>query len=264
MRVLLLRVLTAVFLLAEMGLAQEQTWRPVAELSQKERARIDLRIHTSRDSQLPYLPAERFPFSPPYTAEEMGLRAMEFPHSPLWNCLIIDINATVTAMGLLDQGVSLTATLYLPQSGFLSHLYHTKPGQEVFRWLSHIVVPPEPVGSHNLFIGYHTGPSFMTKGELVVSIPLSPLLRYRLGHEDRAPNGVGTLEDVVGRNAWEFAWRILGTDVLYETVRFPITRKSIPVPDEKGAPVTVPTNAHPDGQPLSCVHYRRRGFLLCR
>ncbi len=36
-----------------------------------------------------------------------------------------------------------------------------------------------------------------------------------------------TYDDFLGRDAWEFTWRIIGTDVLYETVRFPATRQTI-------------------------------------
>src|ERR1041384_2787510 len=67
-----------------------KTWTTVDELSAEERTLLDLRTDTPRDPQIPYLPLERFPFVPPYTAEEMGYRAMEFPHSPYWKCTLID------------------------------------------------------------------------------------------------------------------------------------------------------------------------------
>lgn len=52
-----------------------RTWKTLAELSAEERARLDLSPETPRHPQFPYLPAEPYPFSPPYSAEEMGLRA---------------------------------------------------------------------------------------------------------------------------------------------------------------------------------------------
>ena len=62
-----------------------RTWKTVSELSETERADIDLRTETPRDPQIAYLPAEKYPFSPPYTAEEMGYRGvMEFSHFPRW------------------------------------------------------------------------------------------------------------------------------------------------------------------------------------
>src|SRR5215475_2721237 len=140
-----------------------KTWKTIAELSATEQAQIDLRTDTPRDPQVPYLPAERFPFFPPYTAEEMGLRSMEFPHTPFWNLTLIDIGVTITHTGFLDQRVSIIPTLYLPADGFLDHLYHTPPGQELFRWLSQAVSPPERYGTQSLFIGYRTGPGFTSK-----------------------------------------------------------------------------------------------------
>src|SRR4051794_14024244 len=68
-----------------------RTWHPVAELTAAEQALVDLRTDTPRDPQVTYLPAERYPFAPPYSAEEMGYRAMEFSHSPRWSCNLFDV-----------------------------------------------------------------------------------------------------------------------------------------------------------------------------
>ena len=51
---------------------EARTWRYVAELSASDRMKLDLHPSSPRDPQIPYLPAEQFPFAPPYTAEEMG------------------------------------------------------------------------------------------------------------------------------------------------------------------------------------------------
>src|SRR5713101_3749605 len=101
--VFLCSLLTAVWLCAGTSVAQARTWRSIAELPASERGLLDLRAQTPRNPRLLYLPAEPFPFVPPYTAEEMGLRAMEFPHSPLWNCLVLDSGATLTSTGFLQQ-----------------------------------------------------------------------------------------------------------------------------------------------------------------
>ena len=67
-----------------------KTWKTVAELSPQERERLDFSTDTPRHAQFPYLPAELYPFSPPYTAEELGFRSMEFPHQPRWSCVYAD------------------------------------------------------------------------------------------------------------------------------------------------------------------------------
>jgi hypothetical protein len=41
------------------------------------------------------------------------------------------------------------------------------------------------------------------------------------------PDAVQSLDDILGRDAWEFSWRIIGADVFYESVRFPATRPTM-------------------------------------
>jgi hypothetical protein len=218
-----------------------KTWKTVDELSAAERTGLDLRVETARDPQIPYLPLERFPFTPPYTAEEMGIRAMEFPHSPYWNCTLIDIAMSVTNTGFMDQRVSIIPILYLPQGGFAAQLYATAPGQEVYRWMSQSVSPPERYGSQTLYVGYRTDLSFPTKLDLFAYSPALRRIRRQPQprREDRLPNSAMTFDDVIGRDAWEFSWRILGTDVLYQTVRFPVTKQSAVLTDEKGGYIEV-------------------------
>ncbi|MBI3757472.1 MAG: DUF1329 domain-containing protein [Deltaproteobacteria bacterium] len=224
--------------------AQVKTWKTVDELSQEEKASIDLRAETPRDAQIPYLPAEKFPFSPPYTAEEMGYRSMEYPHTPYWSCTLIDIAATVTNTGFLDQRVTIIPVLYLPKDGFVEQLYGTKPGQEVYRWLSQSVSPPERYGNQTLYVGYRNDHTFTTKLDLFAYSPALRRIRRQPQprREDRLPNSASTFDDLIGRDAWEFSWRILGTDVLYDTVRFPVTRQSALLTDDKGGYIEVPAN----------------------
>ena len=121
---------------ARSGVQRPQTWKTVSELSDEEKALVDFRTDTPRDATIPYLPAEKFPFQPPYTAEEMGLRAMEFPHSPFWDCTLVDLAFTVTNSGFMSQRVTIIPILYLLQGGFAEQLYGAKSGQEVYRWLT--------------------------------------------------------------------------------------------------------------------------------
>ncbi|MBI3798644.1 MAG: hypothetical protein HY268_16975 [Deltaproteobacteria bacterium] len=64
----------------------------------------------------------------------------------------------------------------------------------------------------------------------------SPSLR-RVRHQnqlrrgDKLPYMAQSMDDASGRDAWEFSWRLLGTDILYQTVRFPVTRPLVTVAD---------------------------------
>lgn len=105
------------------------------------------------------------------------------------------------------------------------------------------MAPPQSANEPpSLLIGYRTDHTFITPAETLISRPGLPPFRHRIGREDRAPNRVGTFEDVIGRNAWEFSWRTLGTDVLYHTVRFPVTLNSLLMSDGKGNPISIPTS----------------------
>ena len=72
----------------------EKTWKTLAALSEEERGAIDMARDTPRDANIPYLPAEAYPFRAPYTAEEMGFRpwnsricpAGTAPRSKIWGC----------------------------------------------------------------------------------------------------------------------------------------------------------------------------------
>ena len=74
-----------------------KTWKTVAEMSAVEKVEVDLRTETPRDPQVPYLPAEKYPFAPPYTAEEMAYRAMEFPHIARWSHAMADSYGSLTS-----------------------------------------------------------------------------------------------------------------------------------------------------------------------
>ena len=58
----------------------QKTWKALIDLSPQELELYDPSLNTPRDASIPYIPAEKYPFSAPYTAEEMGYRYAEFPH----------------------------------------------------------------------------------------------------------------------------------------------------------------------------------------
>ena len=96
----------------------ERSWKTVEELSPEELRNVDLRSETPRDSQVSYLPAEPYPFTAPYTAEEMGYRLMEFTQRPRWSCAFANLWGSITPQGvLLNPGKSITFMNYLGPDG---------------------------------------------------------------------------------------------------------------------------------------------------
>ncbi len=237
-----LRIILVAFLLLllfEPGQADTaRTWKSVDELTEAEQAEIDPRTNTPRHSQIPYLPAEKYPFSPPYTAEEMGYRGMEFSHIPRWSCGFADGFGSITSGGFLQQGTMPGVVLYVPdEEGLAGHLYATPPGKEYFRWLWQYTAPPEDYGNQWLMVGYRTDQTFATRLDSFLYSPSQRRVRRmpQPRRDERFPNNVQNMDDLTGRDAWEFSWRLLGTDVLHETVRFPNTRSTITFAGTDGA-----------------------------
>ena len=208
--------------------ADARSWKYLSELSEEERSNIDPRTDTPRDATLSYLPAEPYPFTPPYTVEEMGLRAMEFPHIARWNFAMIEDFGSIMPTGYLTTGKTVVLSIYPEPEGLVGYFKST-PGEIYSRWLSQDTYPPENVGNQMLMLQHRTDQTATTKTDLFIYSPVLRRVRRlpQPRRQDRFPDNPMTYDDFLGRDAWEFTWRMIGTDVLYETVRFPKTRQTI-------------------------------------
>lgn len=244
-------LLTLMFLIpwvsthAETATVSVRTWKSVAELTWEERANIDFSAATPRHAELPYLPAEPFPFTPPYTAEKMGLRAMEFSYWRKWTSSVVQVYGSVDAYGYMPTwGKCVTSVSYHVADGVAGHLY-AKPGQNDYSALLQYLAPPEIYGNQSLYIRYRTDQTFTKKQDTFrYSSALRRVRRYPAPpRQDKYPAYPYTYDDDVGRDAWEFNWRLIGTDVLLRTVQFPVTRPTITLADTAGGFHDVPTNS---------------------
>ncbi len=240
-----------------------KTWRTVSELSEDERALIDLASETPRHPEIPYLPAEPYPFSPPYTAEEMGFLSTEFSHMPRWNCALIEDFGSITASGYLTTAKAIGLVLYRSPAGLLGQL-KAKPGEWYTRWLFQATAPPEEYGRQSLYTLYRTDQQFTTKAHLFAYSPELRRVRRQPQprRQDKYPGFAQAFDDFLNRDAWEFRWRFLGTDVLYETVRFPKTRTSITLASSEGSFYDVPPQ---ELKPMGSddPHYTPEGGVEC-
>jgi hypothetical protein len=210
-----------------------RTWKTLDELTTAEKARIDLSQDTPRHPEFPYLPAEPYPFQPPFTAEEMGYRIMEFTQRPRWSCAFANLFGSITSRGfLLGQGQAINLVSYPSSEGAAEGLAR-KPGEEVYRQLTQHIRPPEGYGSQNLLIRYRTDKNFTKKEDIFSYSPSLRRVRHQnqLRRGDKFPSMAQSLDDASGRDAWEFSWRVIGTDILYQAVRFPVTRPVVTVAD---------------------------------
>jgi len=224
-----------------------KTWRLVNELTAEERQLFDPRSDTPRDSQLPNLPAERYPFEPPYTAEEMGYRAMEFSHSPRWSCNLIDVTGALTAQGFLRTSKMYSPIFYVPNAeghqGFAGELYGTAPGGPTRKITGQNIFPPEDLGNQMVLIQYRAGGNAAARWDMYAYSPALRRVRRqpqpRRG--DKLAQGAESFDDIFGRDPWEFSWQLLGVDTLSQTVRFPNTRPTVTLADADGTLHDTPT-----------------------
>lgn len=209
--------------------AQGRTWKLVEEMTPEELKNVELQTDTPRHPQFPYMPAEGYPFTPPYTAEEMGYRLMEFTQRPRWSCMFANNWGSISAQGvLMNPGKSVTFMAYPDPQGVASE-FVTKPGEEMYRYLNQNISPPDAEGSQRMTIRYRTDHEHVKKEEAFLYSPSIRRVRHQVPfrREDRFPNQAQTTDDVTGRDAWEYSWRLIGADVLSHTVRFPVTRPTI-------------------------------------
>ena len=208
----------------------QRTWKTLAEFSPTERQEINLETDTPRHPQVAYLPAEPYPFTPPYTAEEMGYRVMEFTSRPRWSSVFARVWASISPQGvLLNPGSSTNFLAYNANTPGLATELALAPGQEIYRTLSQRTAPAASEGSQILTIRYRTDKEFIKEEGRFRYAQSTRRVRSDAPRrrQNKFPNMALTPDDNYGRDAWEFAWRVVGLDRLSQTVRFPNTRPTI-------------------------------------
>jgi hypothetical protein len=220
------------------------TWKRVSDFSPAENAPIDWSSETPRDGDIPYLPAERYPFEAPFTAEELGYRVMNFSHNARWPHTIADSLGSITKAGYLSQSKTvLRMGVFSDGAGVPGHIA-TAPGKDYLRMFYYYTYPPKDEGLQGLWTYRRTDKQQKTKIDNFMYFPsLRRVRRLPQPRRDAPIQGaVQSVDDVMGRDAWEFSWRIIGSDVLYETVRFPVTRSALTLARADGTFFEVATN----------------------
>lgn len=208
--------------------AAERTWRTLDQITTQELKIIDIRPVTARTPEQSYLPDEPYPFSAPYTAEEVGYRLMNFTHMARWSHVMADIFGSVTKTGYLSQSAMSGMVSHKGAPGPVNQIT-SAPGEVYSDQLYYYTYPPKSDGVQEMWNLRRTGPGEATKLDYFAYSPSLRRVRRQPPprRETQFPNSVQSFDDVVGREAWEFSWRFIGADILYETVRFPNTRPTM-------------------------------------
>jgi hypothetical protein len=219
----------------------QRTWRTLNELNASERNRVDVSV-SSADGGLS-LPEEEWPFEAPFSAQEMGYRVMDFAHISRWSHIFADGFGSITKAGYLSQGITVGMVEQVFDPGSKGQITSV-PGDIHQRQIYYYTYPPKNDGLQEMWLMRRTGSDMPTKIDYFAYSPELRRVRRQPSprRETQFINSVQSFDDITGREAWEFNWRILGADVLYETVRFPITRKNITFANADGGYYDVPVN----------------------
>ena len=229
----LLAVLLATFSITAVATSavagETKSWRTVDQLTATELARVDLSGPGPRDSKTPYIPAEPYPYTAPYTVEQMTFRAMEFTQHARWSSVIVDVYGTMTGNGYLDQGVTITYKQWLAKTAGVQGQIDAAPGEVYQRMIHHYTYPPRIAGQQHYWQVRRSDQEAKTRLDMFVYTPaLRRVRRIPQPQRDVAfGNNPQSFDAILGRDAWEFNVKLLGADVLEDTIRFPNTRPSI-------------------------------------
>ena len=66
---------------------------------------------------------------------------------------------------------------------------------------------------------------------------LSAEERKTIDLRDNTPRDaeIPSFDDLQGRDPWEFSWKVIGTDILYNTIRFPNARSTMTITRQDGS-----------------------------
>lgn len=225
---LVLTLLLSAFSITSVA-SEVKSWRTVDQLSPTELARVDLSGPGPRDSKTPYVPAAPYPYSAPYTVEQMTFRAMEFTQHARWSSVIVDVYGSMTGNGYLDQGVTITYKQWLAKTAGVQGQIDAAPGEVYQRMIHHYTYPPRIAGQQHYWQVRRSDQDAKTRLDMFVYTPALRRVRRIPQPQRDVPfgNNPQSFDAIVGRDAWEFDVKLLGADVLAETIRLPNTRPHI-------------------------------------
>ncbi|HCO59829.1 MAG TPA: hypothetical protein DIT58_06505, partial [Porticoccaceae bacterium] len=221
------------------------TWRGLDALTGFERQRLDLNTANNGGEKTvaAYLPQETWPFEAPFSAQEIGFRIMDFSHIPRWSHVMADAFGVLTKAGYLTQGVTVGMVDQPVEPGARAQI-NAAPGEIYSRQIFFDIYPPKNRGLQQMWLMRRTGADNPEKLDFFVYSPSLRRVRRQPPprREAQFPDVVQSFDDITGREAWELDWRLLGADTLYETVRFPTTRKQVTLGRSDGSFYDMPVS----------------------
>ncbi len=199
----------------------DRTWKPVGEMTEKELKswRIDSRwsCDTPRHKEYKHLPAERYPFEPPFTGEELSYLGEDIIF-PGRSCKDEAAHlATVNKRGHMLQVSWMFKTKFY-YDGFAEKLYKLKPGDVESKHLIIYDFPPEERGRGILLHDIKDAPGHPREQERWIYYnSLRRVRRVQGGKgQDNLLETDFTYDDDFMRDTWQHNHKLIGIDVLHE------------------------------------------------
>lgn len=201
--------------------AEQKTWKAIEDMSPQELKewQIDPRwsYEIPRHREFPYLPAEIYPFEPPYSGEEISFLGEDIIF-PGRDCKDEAAHlALVNKRGHMLQLSWMFRTKFY-YNGFAEKLYKLKPGDIEVKHLLLYNFPPEERGRGLLMWDIKDDPSSRKEQERWIYYTSLRRVRRVMGAEgeDNILEADVTYDDDIMRDTWEHSHRIIGIDTLYE------------------------------------------------
>ena len=200
-----------------------KTWKTCEEISEAEKNELQMDCRwsseTPRDSNVPYAPAEDFPFQPPYTAEEILYLADIITPNYRWDTDLIVNGKTINTRGSLyeNQG-SVVFHITTDEKTYWNRVKKLKGGDVLQYIFVKYNLPPSNYGFGFIEVGYKIVPGEGIKpADRWLYLPSLRKVRRVPAprREDVVPQYDFTFDDSVGRPPWEYNHRIIGTDIIY-------------------------------------------------
>ncbi|MCP4716640.1 MAG: outer membrane lipoprotein-sorting protein, partial [Deltaproteobacteria bacterium] len=200
---------------------QTKTWKAVDEMSPQELKswQIDTRWshNVPRHKDYPHLPNEIYPFTPPYTGEEMSLLGEDILF-PGRHCKNEAAHlATINKRGHMLQISWMFKTKFY-YDGFAEKLYKLKTGDVETKHLIIYDFPPEERGRGVLLWDIKDSPDVHREQDRWIYYnSLRRVRRVQGGSgEDNLLETDFTYDDDIMRDTWEHSHKIIGIDTLYD------------------------------------------------
>lgn len=197
-----------------------ELWKQVKWSPNRDKSWVELKkpiTEGPRHPKYPWLPAEEFPFTEPFTGEEIAFRSAETYFFGTYD--ISFVSRRTNKRGHMIERYAVAK--YQKTADYKDVIYPDrglKPGECWFRILQIYETPPETRAQGFLVKIYKEDPENVHHPDYWMYLPAIKRLR-RMGSGDKEDDVTGadiSWDDLYMRQAWDDTHKLIGTDCIFE------------------------------------------------